>query len=321
MFPRCLKGKVLSLERSSHDPHHHRLACRYNFIHDSGGDCRGLDGDMRLFVHIIFVSLIFSISLVSSPLDAGELNSGDKIKDCEECPELVVVPPGSFLMGGLNNGSMEPSREQPVHKVTIIYSFAVGKYEVTSAQWKACVDDGGCSNNTSPEVNKQNRANHPVVRVTWRDAKEFTSWLKQKTGKDYRLLSEAEWEYMARAGISTIFPWGNLPSNENARFDSDSTVPVGSYKPNSFGVYDVIGNVWEWVEDCWHSNYVDAPTNGKAWRKSGRHNCNRRVIRGGGYFYGSNIVRLSYRRSHSVVGSTERSDEQTGFRIARSIMP
>jgi formylglycine-generating enzyme required for sulfatase activity len=279
-----------------------------------------LSSAVRMFVVIQIALIGVGLSLVSAPLVAGGLKPGDTVKDCKECPELVVIPPGNFRMGGLNSGSYDTTRRAyPIHKVIIRYSFAVGKYEVTFSQWDACVSDGGCTNNPSPDDRGWGRGNRPVM-VSWKNSKEFVSWLRQKTGKDYRLLSEAEWEYMARAGTSTIFPWGNTSTKKHARFDSDSTVPVGSFEPNLFGIYDVVGNVWEWVEDCWHRNYVGAPSNGKAWGKSGRHNCNRRVMRGGGHTWASSIVRLSYRYSGSIVGVTE-SRNHAGFRVARSVSP
>jgi len=277
------------------------------------------------FLSALFGILLNGAAFLNGALADEMLKPGDTLKDCEECPELVVIPPGNFRMGGLNSGSLSPFREEPIHNVKIGYSFAVGKYEVTFSQWDACASDGGCTNNPTPNDEGWGRGNRPVMRVTWKDAREFVQWLKRITGKNYRLLSEAEWEYMARAGTETVFPWGNKSIRNQARFVTDpknvpdSTVPVGSYKPNLFGVYDVIGNVWEWVEDCWHSNYKGAPTNGKAWKRSGLSNCNRRVARGRGFYQPANVSRLSYRIHRSIVGVTERSDKYTGFRVARSI--
>ena len=265
---------------------------------------------------LAWLLIVISISLYSNIANA---KTGETIKDCNECPELVVVPSGSFHMGGLNKGAYEQKRGHPIHKVTIGYSFAVGKYEVTFSQWDACVSDGGCKHN--PNDKGWGRGNHPVMNVTWSDTKEFTRWLKQKTGKKYRLLSEAEWEYVARAGTSTIFPWGDNINPDQARYKSRSTVPVGSYKPNAFGLYDVVGNVWEWVEDCWHKNFVGAPKDGRAWKNTGAHNCNRRVVRGGLYLYPPNISRIAFRTSDSTVGNTAKRFNYYGFRVARDVSP
>ena len=185
----------------------------------------------------LLVIIGFGQFLYINSANAGP-KPGKTIRDCNECPELVVIPPGSFLMGSLNEGTSSSERGRPIHKVTIRHPFAVGKYEVTFDQWDACVANGGCLYN--PDDNGWGRGNRPVMNVTWRDTKEFTQWLKQKTGKSYRLLNEAEWEYMARAGTSTIFPWGDNITSNNARYNARSTVPVGSYKPNAFGVYDVV---------------------------------------------------------------------------------
>jgi len=153
--------------------------------------------------------------------------------------------------------------------VTIAKLFAAGKFEVTFAQWEACILDRGCL--YTPYDNGWGRGNRPVIDVSWDDAKQYVSWLSQKTGGKYRLLSEAEWEFVARAGATSPFVTGrtiatdhaNLADRANGHFRGQ-TIEVGSFQANGFGLYDVHGNVWEWVEDCWHANYSGAPNDGSA---------------------------------------------------------
>ncbi|MDP6342020.1 MAG: SUMF1/EgtB/PvdO family nonheme iron enzyme, partial [Alphaproteobacteria bacterium] len=225
---------------------------------------------------------------------------GTTFKDCGDCPEMVVVPAGPFNMGS-NRGADD---EKPIHRVTIPAPLAVGKYEVTFAQWDACVSAGGCGGHR-PNDQGWGRGNRPVINVSWENATAYVAWLSDKTGKSYRLLSEAEWEYVARAGTTTRYWWGDKPpvcragAANGAKFDDDQacddtgTEPVGTYRPNAFGLYDVHGNVWEWVEDCWHGNYRDAPTDGNAWTTGGE--CGRRVLRGGSWFNGPRYLRSAVR--------------------------
>ena len=227
---------------------------------------------------------------------------GKTFKDCRECPEMVVIPAGSFRMGDLTGGGY--SDEKPVHNVTIPRPFAVGKYEVTQAEWEVVM-----GNNPSHFKGSRN----PVEKVSWNDAKEFVRKMSAKTGKTYRLLSEAEWEYVARAGSSTKYPWGNSISPSQAKFRSrDGTVPVGSYRPNAFGLYDTVGNVWEWTEDCWRENYNGAPTNGNVWTTGG--DCSRRVLRGGSWYFTPRFVRSANR----VRNLTDFRIYYNGFRVART---
>jgi len=239
---------------------------------------------------------------------------GQSFKDCADCPEMVVVPSGSFKMG-----SNDYSDEKPVHQVTINYSFAVGKYEVTFAEWDACVADGGCGG-YRPDDNGWGRGTRPVMRVSWQDAQRYVNWLSEKTGQKYRLLSESEWEYVARAGSSTKYSWGNDIGNNKAncdgcgsQWDNKQTAPVGSFAPNAFGLYDVHGNVWEWVEDCWHTNYEYAPDDGSAWS----HVCDgyNKVLRGGSW----NNIPLSTRSAYRNGNSPADRSFSDGFRVSRSL--
>ena len=241
---------------------------------------------------------------------------GTTLRDCPECPEMVVVPEGSFLMGSTS----EDDDERPVHEVTIVRPFAVGVYEVTFAEWDACVSDGGCGG-YRPSDNSWGRGVRPVINVSWDDAQAYVAWLSRKTGEAYRLLSEAEWEYVARAGTTTRYWWGRGIGENRAncdgcgsRWDNERTAPVGSFSPNAFGLQDVHGNVWEWVEDCWNESYNGAPSNGSAW-ESGE--CSRRVLRGGSWFGEPGDLRSALRIRYS----TGDRFSSFGFRVARTLTP
>ena len=233
-----------------------------------------------------------------------KMEPGAVFKDCETCPEMVVIPAGSFKMGNMSGRN---PKEKPVHEVKIGYSFAVGKYEVTQAEWEAVM-----GNNPS----EFKGARRPVEMVSWEDAKSFIKKLSEQTGKEYRLLSEAEWEYMARAGSTTKYPWGDEIDSSKAKYDSeDGTVPVGSYSANAFGVYDTIGNVYELLEDCQHRNYKDAPIDGSAWLSENEGSCKSRVIRGGDWSTPARVLRSALRSRYT---STFR-ENFIGFRIARTL--
>jgi formylglycine-generating enzyme required for sulfatase activity len=240
--------------------------------------------------------------------------------DCAGCPEMVVVPAGEFMMGSPPTELYRGAESQ--HRVKIAKPFALGKFEITFEQWQACVADGGCSRFT-PDDHGWGKGKRPVIGVSWDDAKAYVAWLSRKTGKHYRLPSEAEWEYAARGGTTTPFAFGAAISGTQANYDGrttfgngatgvfrDKTTPVGSFKPNAFGLYDMHGNVWEWTEDCWSEEYTaTTPTDGSPLLKG---SCGGRVMRGGSWEdYAGDI------RSAARVGSG--TDEQTwadGFRIA-----
>ena len=197
--------------------------------------------------------------------EAERRRPGRVFRDCAACPEMVVVPAGSFTMGSPASEKGRWDDEGPRHRVTIGYSLAVGVYEVTFAEWDACVRAGACGR-YRPDDEGWGRGGRPVINVSWEDAREYVRWLSRETGAPYRLLSEAEWEYVARAGTETARYWGDSESGQclNANGDDDdvnctdgyaNTAPVGSFQPNTFGLYDVLGNVWEWTEDCWNRNY------------------------------------------------------------------
>jgi formylglycine-generating enzyme required for sulfatase activity len=243
-----------------------------------------------------------------------------EFSECAGCPKMVVVPAVEFTMGS-------PPAEQGAetqHRVTIAAPFAVGKFEVTFEEWDACANDGGCGG-YRPSAHGFGRGSRPVMNVSWRDATAYVDWLRNKTGKPYRLLSEAEWEYAARAGTTTIFYFGNEISPDEANFDASTdgsgpseinqqrTMPVGSFPPNAFGLHDMHGNVAEWVEDCWHDDYAPAaPADGSAWLSG---NCNGRVVRGGSWGDSQSELRSAARTG----GYRDDQFDTTGFRVARSL--
>ena len=268
-------------------------------------------------------------------LGAGTPEPGTVFRDCDACLEMVVVPPGSFMMGSPASEAGRFDSEGPQHRVTIDYPLAVGVYEVTFAEWDACVRAGGCGG-YRPEDEGYGRGRRPVINVSWEDAQGYVAWLSGETGEEYRLLSEAEWEYVARAGTRTARHWGASSSGQcryengydgtadakhNFSWDPVScsdgfadTAPVGSFEPNAFGLYDVLGNVFEWTEDCWNESYAGAPTEGSPWASG---DCSPRVLRGGSW----NSSNRSYLRSANRyrIPAGLRSFSLNGFRLARTI--
>ena len=226
---------------------------------------------------------------------------GSTFRDCAQCPEMVVVPAGRYAMGSPAGETDRDRDESPAHRVTIDEPFAVGVHEVTFAQWDACHEAGGCAHR--PDDQGWGRGNRPVVDVSWHDAQEYVRWLSGRTGRWYRLLSESQWEYVARAGTTTRYWWGDDIGRNRAncegcgsRWDARQTAPVGSFSPNAFGLHDVHGNVWEWVEDCYDNNfYVGAPSDGSAWVWGG---CDRRGIRGGSWESLPRYLRAANRGAH-----------------------
>jgi formylglycine-generating enzyme required for sulfatase activity len=235
-----------------------------------------------------------------------------------DCPEMIVIQAGSFTMGSSVTEKGHYTTEGPQHSVTIAKPFAVSKFDVTFAEWDACVSVGGC-----PRVRDSGfgRGTRPVINVSWDDAQQYVAWLSRMTGRPYRLLTEAEWEYAARAGSTTAYFWGDEIGKGNANcMDCDSkwgyrqTSPVGSFKPNAFGLYDMNGNVWQWVQDCHHDNYEGAPTDGSGWTI---RDCSLPVIRGGSWYDDSRALRSANRLRISTVGRMP----HVGFRIGRTLIP
>lgn len=273
---------------------------------------------LLLYVAGLAVALFFPVSPIAAQAP------GTVFRDCADCPEMVVVPPGSFVMGSDATEKSRFSDEGPQHRVTFAAPFAIGKYELTFADWDACVAGGGCR--YRPNDLGWGRGNFPVINTSWDDAQDYLAWLSKKTGEPYRLAAEAEWEYAARAGTTTPYHWGAAADHERANYGTEicckgaafgfdkwvNTAPVGSFPPNAFGLYDMLGNVWEWVEDCYASTYAGAPTDGTARTEE---NCGQYVRRGGAESANPEYLRASY-RYREVGGVRSRS---AGFRIARSL--
>ena len=280
----------------------------------------------------------------------GPGNPGSIFRDCPECPAMAVLPGGSFMMGApedeVDYGGFNEQR--PVHEVSI-RSFAVGVNEVTRGDFRLFVSetnftpgpgsgDGCWARTPNPETGDwvdetdwtwlQNGIgqtdNHPVICVNWHDANAYAAWLSMKTGQEYRLLTESEWEYAARAGTTTARYWGDS-LDEVCRYENTladtcddgyaQTAPVGSYAPNGYKLHDMLGNVFEFVEDCLNPNYEGAPTDGSAWLSG---NCNRRILRGGTWRHGTvnkHLGRSAYRTESRAITRSVSS----GFRVARTL--
>ena len=241
---------------------------------------------------------------------------GHVFRDCDTCPEMVVIPGGRFMMGSPASEEGRYDNEGPRHEVTL-RSFAMGVKEVTFDQWEACVRGGGCDG-YRPDDWGWGRGSRPVIEVTWAAAQAYVRWLSERTGAAYRLPSESEWEYAARGGTTTPFHTGTTISTDQANYGSESgPTPVGMFAPNAFGLYDVHGNVWERVEDCWHDDYRGAPSDGTAWTAGG--DCGRRMMRGGGHAgfppFARNI-RSAVRGAHPT---GELMNDDIGFRVSRTL--
>jgi formylglycine-generating enzyme required for sulfatase activity len=269
---------------------------------------------------------------------------GQKFSECRNCPEMVVVPAGAFMMG---SPADEPERRdnERQHRVSIARPFAIGKTEVTWDQWEACVRDRWCDGiavenalrtnedgTPNPNFTDWGRGTRPVVGVNWFDAQNFVGWLNWKTGGDdaYRLPSEAEWEYAARAGTTTPYPWGAKLDYNFGNFGVasgglggkaegrdvwvDQTAPVASFPPNAFGLHDMNGNVFEWVEDCYEADFAHAPVDGTA-NKQG--NCGVRVFRDGTFLSNSYMQRSA--RRGAPYPATRRGRNYLGFRVAKTL--
>jgi formylglycine-generating enzyme len=302
------------------------------------------------------LAAVLASSMLASAASAAPLGkAGASFRDCQEvCPEMVVVPPGRFLMGSPPNDLHQNAegQERPQHAVTIAHAFAVGKFEVTRDEYAAFVrethlaDPDGCNVHEPPRwptirgLNWHNTGfpqtgRDPVVCVSWQETQAYLKWLSQKAGHPYRLLTEAEWEYADRAGTTTQAYWGDDPATAckyangvdatlTERFPEVPwqevipcrdgyafTAPVGSFAPNGFGLYDMEGNVFEWVEDCWVESFERAPADGSA-RTDG--DCTKRVNRGGSWTSNPTGLRAAH-RDEDHFEKTRVVD--LGFRVAR----
>ena len=269
------------------------------------------------------------VAAALTAIDHLTLRPGKRIRDCDHCPDLVVLEAGTFWQGAEETAPTALANEKPPRKVVLARDVAIGIHEVTHAQWDACVTGGGCN---PVEDNGWGRGSRPVMMVSWNDAQEYVEWLSKATGERYRLPSESEWEFAARAGESSEWPednedgicrlaniagaetgfrWAHTACSDPFALE---TAPVGSFLPNAFGLYDYIGNVAEWTQDCMSLSYVDSPVDGSA---NNRGLCNSRVTRGGSWFSGARESRLTARFN---LKAGDRNDF-TGFRVVRELPP
>ena len=316
------------------------------------------------------IALLLCLSFITLNINAHEIDTSKLIKDCEYCPQMIIIEPGEYIMG--SPSSVEGSRddERPQHQVRIEYFFAAGQHEVKRIEFEQFIRStsydmsGGCYGATENGIQLGKNLDwndpgypisddHPVVCVSWNDAKAYANWLSENTGYNYRLFSESEWEYVARAGTDTIRFWGDseegcafangadlditpeafleemrarqtkivLPENwkvANCHDGFITSAPVGSFKPNAFGIYDILGNVAEWVEDCWNNSYENAPNDGSA-RLYG--DCDRPILRGASYYDMPIYLRSS---NHYGFQSDQSKNKDTryinfGFRVMREV--
>jgi formylglycine-generating enzyme required for sulfatase activity len=245
-----------------------------------------------------------------NPGASAPLTPALPIRDCPTCPELALVPAGTLTMGATDGFVFET----PVHEVTIAKAFFIGRREVTFDEWDACLSEGGCQ--YRPGDRGQGRGLRPATDLDWNDAKDFVAWLSRKTGKTYRLATEAEWEYAARAGTKTAFYWGNAIEKDHANCANcnsralNQTVPSGTFPPNPLGLLDMAGNAAEWVEDCWDDTYKNAPKDGSALTKP---DCRERVLRGGSFNNDQRFVRTAARFKYDF----DVRYYTNGFRVVR----
>jgi formylglycine-generating enzyme required for sulfatase activity len=293
----------------------------------------------------------------------GRTQPQKSFRDCSGCPEMIALPGGTFTIGSPANEKDRSEEEGPRRKINI-RKFAAAKFDVTRGEWATfvsatkrgtslgCAWTGRTKGETDPVGSWRNLGfeqddSHPVVCVTWRDAQDYALWLRQKTGQNYRLLSEAEWEYAARAGTDTAYPWGSVASHEYANYGAENwggmasgrdrwvnTSPVGSFPPNAFGLYDMNGNVLQWVQDCFAPDYAELPTDGSAYEKvvqlkttgdlaymDGTSSCAYRMVRGGDFGDPGMMIRSAARNWAPPPGSTLEKYRSggVGFRVARTL--
>jgi formylglycine-generating enzyme required for sulfatase activity len=306
---------------------------------------------MKLLRNLAWVFLAFGCVVVIRLADAQSVKPvsdallpGQSFKECRNCPEMVVLPTGEFTMGSPPD---EPERDQdePQQRITIAEPFAMSRTPITWDQWEACVRDNWCEGaaidealrlgfdgQPNPDYRDYGRGSRPVVGVSWYDAQHFVGWLNAKTAEDdaYRLPSEAEWEYGARAGSTTAFPWGAAIDHDYGNFGRsdgglggkaegrdvwvDETSPVGSFPANGFGLFDMHGNIFEWTEDCYEADRANAPADGTASKEG---DCANRVFRSG-TFLSNPYMQRSARRG-APYPATQRGRNYLGFRVAKTL--
>jgi formylglycine-generating enzyme required for sulfatase activity len=298
---------------------------------------------LGLSIPTMAAAVLSIVGGLATSTDAAD-RAATAFRDCETCPEMVVIPPGTFIMG---SPEMEKDRDKDEgeHKVTIAYSFAVSKGPITWDQWEACARDAMCDGQaveTALRLDRESkpiqnyvdhgRGNHPVVGISWWDAQRFIGWLNRKIGKDkYRLLSESEFEYAACASTTTAFWWGNEPSHDYANYGKEvgrdlgglasgrdvwenSTSPICSFPTNVFGLCDMHGNIYQWVEDCYETNIALLPTDGSAVKGG---NCAVRGFRSNSFESNPKSLRSANRAF--VYAPDTRGRNYLGFRVAKTL--
>jgi formylglycine-generating enzyme required for sulfatase activity len=316
---------------------------------------------------ILATNIIILCSIITGKKALGQNDHTphDTFKDCSDCPEMVVIPAGTFMMGSPESEAGHSVVEGPQTSVSV-GQFAAAKF----GQWQAFVNAtsrplmGGCAFSgfkdttrkdwaSNPDASWRNLgfpqdSTNPVVCITWNDAQDYVKWLSQKTGYTYRLLTEAEWEYAARAGTTTAYPWGTAASHDFANYGADSgwtgltsgrdkwmgTSPVGSFPPNAFGLYDMQGNVLQYVEDCFSPTLSNMPADGSAYKKdivlsmtgrysfmNGKRTCDSRMVRGGDWGDPPQMIRSGFRNWAPGRGFTLDNYRSggVGFRVARTL--
>jgi len=261
---------------------------------------------------VVVIALLCAAMVISgNSFGANQDARQQSAPELELTGEMVSIPGGTFRMGDLSG--VGDDDELPVRTVTVP-AFKLSKHEVTFAQWDACVADGGCNGYSLYDIG---RGNQPVIQVSWDDAHSFIRWLNSKTDGNYRLPTEAEWEYAARAGTTKEYSWGDDIGSNRANCDNDYCgdsykyiAPVGSFPANPWGLHDMHGNVWEWVQDCWNYGYEGAPTDGSAWTDG---DCGQRVFRGGSWYSYAWSSRSAYRDG----GARAARHSDIGFRLAQ----
>lgn len=273
------------------------------------------------FILLVVAATLVVVAGFEAPAEAAGDGpvAGATLRDCPEvCPEMTIVPAGSFVMGSPKGEKDRVGDEGPQRTVQIARPLLVSTYEVTFEQWDACAAAGGCARHRRPGDNGWGRGTRPAINISYADAQDYLAWLSDTTGHHYRLLSEAEWEYAARGGTTTRFSWGDDAGAGHAncdgcgsRWDNAMTAPVGSFAPNGYGLHDMLGNTWEWTEDCWVPHYKEAPVDGSA-KSSGR--CTRRAVRGGAWNDDPAYLRSAARNWQPA---SARLKDNGGLRIAR----
>nr|VFJ49752.1 MAG: Formylglycine-generating enzyme, required for sulfatase activity, contains SUMF1/FGE domain [Candidatus Kentron sp. FW] len=255
------------------------------------------------------------------PQQDSQWTAGQKFRDTLESggqgPQMIVIPAGEFMMGSKEDEEELRENEGPRHRVRIGKAFALGVTEVTFHDYDRFARATG---RRLPDDENWGRGKRPVIHVDWEDATAYARWLGEQTGKKYRLPTEAEWEYAARAGTTTRYWWGNEVGSNRAncavcgsRWDGEKTAPVGSFQPHAFGLFDMSGNVWEWTQDCWHGSYKNAPMDGSTWGEEDDGDCGRRVVRGGGWNNSPGYIRSALRNWYDI----NEAYYFLGFRVAR----